>query len=462
MVKKHVLTTWIENNPPVEKWIKRLEKKTGIANARTLYRFIIFVEKKGGLKWIDKKGNEHIGMTPEELLNAQDELQSKGRRERYKILEIVQEWINSEKARFGTKKQRYTIIRSFFLHNRVPLPEDKSFKIKGDEEPVQGNLNIEDLQKIILSSNEAYQAVFLIMFQSGMGGNEFDHFNNNNWKLLKPQLEAEKKIIRIDLPGRKHSENERPYYTFIGKDAINALNRYLRIRGPIKNSEPIFINKNGTPISDGTLQRYFKRHIVRLGIIKYDSPPCPECGSETRKKIVSSAMKFYKKTGSRTQYTCNQCGHMFPSNEEIKKKLRNVRYGISPHEMRDLFRSCWETSPAKGVVAEFFMGHAIDPNNYNKFFKTDPDWVESQYKKAVPWLNIISEDPRKIPIDEVSRLTDKTRDQNSIIAQQQEEIDALKQQLKTKDQENETTKQDISELKRQFNDLKKLVMEKKT
>ncbi len=426
MVKKQVLKTWIENNPPVKKWIKRLSKKTGIDSARTLYRFIKFLEIQDGFKWKDKQGNEYIARTPEELLNAQDALQTQGRRQRFKLVEVVQEWINSGKGRYRTKKQRYTRIRSFFLHNRVPLPEDKSFKLKGDEEPVQGVMTIDDLQKLILSSNEAYQAVFLIMFQSGMGGKEFDYFNTHSWKQIKPQLEAGKKIIRINLPGRKHAEFERPYYTFIGKDAIDALNRYLIIRGQIKNSEPIFINKNGTPISDGTLQRYFKRHIVKLGIIKYITPKCPECGGETRKKIVSSTTRFYKQTGSRTRYSCNECGYVFPSNEEIKKSFRSSRYGVSPHEMRDLFRSCWETSPAKGIVAEFFMGHVIDPNNYNKFYKTDPAWVERQYKKAVPWLNVISEDPRRIPVDEVAQLTDKTKEQNEIIQKQQTELEALK------------------------------------
>jgi len=63
--------------------------------------------------------------------------------------------------------------------------------------------------------------------------------------------------------------------------------------------------------------------------------------------------------------------------------------GKNPHEMRDLFRSMWEKSPAKGSVAEFCMGHVIDPLEYNKAFRDD-EWVRDQYLNAEPWLNIIS------------------------------------------------------------------------
>jgi len=442
------LQAWVDERPVVKKWTKRLVPTTARNHSRILYKFILFLETEGGFKWTDKEGNEQVAKTPEELLNAQDELQSKNRRERYELLEIIQDWISAKKARYNTKKLQYSAMKSFFMHNRVPLPEDPSFKLKGDEEPVQSTMKIEDIQQLILSSNEAYQAVFLIMFQSSMGGNEFEYFNVNSWKQIKPQLEGEKQIIRIDLPGRKHTKFEKPYYTFIGKDAIDSLKRYLKVRDPIKNGEAIFISKNGMPINKDTVRRYFYRHASKLGLIDFITPPCPECGGETVKKHVSTGTRFYKETGRHTKYTCIACRHIFPTNDKIAKDFSNSRYGVSPHEMRDLFRSSWETSPAKGIVAEFFMGHAIDPNNYNKFFKTDPKWVEGQYKLALPWLNILSEDPRKVPVDAVASLKEKTKHQNGKIEKQQEEIEALKQELKAKSESTE-----LEELKQQFSEM---------
>ena len=67
------------------------------------------------------------------------------------------------------------------------------------------------------------------------------------------------------------------------------------------------------------------------------------------------------------------------------------RYGKNPHEIRDVFRSLWEKTPAKGSVAEFMMGHTVDPLFYNKAFR-DEDWVMEQYNLALPMLQIMSSD----------------------------------------------------------------------
>ena len=119
-------------------------------------------------------------------------------------------------------------------------------------------------------------------------------------------------------------------------------------------------------------------------------------------------------------YVCVNCGSKtLPKDHKLD---RGVRYGISPHELRDLFRSEWELSSAKSVCAEFFMGHKIDPNMYNKIMKLHPDWAEEQYALAEPYLNILSEDPRKIPVNRVKHLEDQ-------IQEERKEIDRLKTEL---------------------------------
>ena len=431
MVSKTTLNKWAEQRPCVKKWRDKLKADTTKTNhVRILYHFIEYLEQLGGFKWTDEQKKEHIYKTPKELLDAQDELQNKGRKERYLLLDAIQRFINLKKERYKTKQLKYSAIKSFFLHNRSPLPKDATFSVTGDAPPTQGFLQLDDLKKIILSSNEAYQSVFLIMFQGALGGAEFEYFNENSWKQIKPQLEdPSAKIIRIDIPGRKHARFERPFYTFIGKDAIASLRRYLKGREPIKNGEAIFISKNGVPINKDTIARYFQRHASKLGLIDFITPECPECHEETIKKQVSTGTKFYKKHKRRTKYICIKCKLAFPTNEEIQNSLRNARYGISPHEIRDLFRSCWETTPAKPSVAEFMMGHVIDPNNYNKFFMTDYSWVKKEYLTAMPWLNILSEDPRVISVDELSEITSKTEEQDTLIQQQQDEINSLKSEI---------------------------------
>lgn len=53
------------------------------------------------------------------------------------------------------------------------------------------------------------------------------------------------------------------------------------------------------------------------------------------------------------------------------------------------------------------MGHDIDPNDYNKIMKLHPEWVERQYSLADPNLYLMSEDPRRIGVDQLEELIEK-------------------------------------------------------
>ena len=66
------------------------------------------------------------------------------------------------------------------------------------------------------------------------------------------------------------------------------------------------------------------------------------------------------------------------------------RYGYNPHEMRDILRTRWEYSSEKGTVAEFYLGHKIDPLGYNKAMSNEK-WVSGEYLLATPKLNIMSD-----------------------------------------------------------------------
>ena len=43
------------------------------------------------------------------------------------------------------------------------------------------------------------------------------------------------------------------------------------------------------------------------------------------------------------------------------------------------------------------MGHDLDRYGYDKSPDIYEDWFREQYMKAEPWLNILSQDPEKIP-----------------------------------------------------------------
>jgi integrase len=160
--------------------------------------------------------------------------------------------------------------------------------------------------------------------------------------------------VKVDLPGRKMSRNERPFYTFIGRDAVDALKVWLRKWG--LGPGAIFLNQYDGPLKKSALRRYWMQRLHRLGLIEK------------------------------------------PENADS-----SIRYGKNLHKMRDLFRSRFQKSQADPMAAEFFMGHVIDPNEYNKAFQ-DRDYAEEQYLIAEHWLNIMSEDPKKVPIKDVRRM----------------------------------------------------------
>ena len=80
------------------------------------------------------------------------------------------------------------------------------------------------------------------------------------------------------------------------------------------------------------------------------------------------------------------------------------------------------------MCAEFFLGHDIDANHYNKIMQLHPEYAEEQYIKAMPFLNIVSEDPRKVALEKVRELEEKTSQIPSLEAkylEQQQMIQGL-------------------------------------
>lgn len=317
------------NTPKVEVWLGRLGPDTARVNGTIFNNF---------MRWVRVKGGEFKDYTPEDFIAYQMEATNS---QRYKIVDLLQRFINSEERRAGYKRKIRSTIRSFFAHSRCELPKDPRFIIRGDEQRVIGTLTLEEVKTLILRCNPAYQAIFLSMFQGGMGLAEVEYWSNNGYEELEEQLSDKKVgVIRVSLPGRKKARNERPYYTLLGSDAIDAIRGWLEIRP--SEAEAIFTNKYGGPITKNAIGLYWRRHLRDLGMItkKYNND-------------------------------------------------KSNRYGKNPHELRTLFRSQWEKTPAKISVAEYLMGHQVDPLDYNQAFK-DEAWTRKQYELALPMIQIMS------------------------------------------------------------------------
>lgn len=329
----------------VENWLSRLAPKTAKDYGYTFDKW---------LRWMKENGGEFCGMTPDELVEYQKD---SDRRSQYDILDHIQRYVSlATKTRVRSKARTYAVMRSFFMHNRAELPRDPHFRIRSDTPPVQGKLTVGELRDIMVSAKPVYRAVLLSMSQGGMGETEFEYWNMNGWKSLREALRREARVVKIDLPGRKKMRNVRNYYTFIAGDALKAIREWIPHRP--EGAEAIFTNQYGNPITVNALSLYWKRHLRKMGLVK-------------------------------------PMRNGYPGN----------RYGRNLHEIRDIFRTQWEKSPAKGSVAEFMMGHQVDPLDYNKAC-LDEDWTRGEYYKALPYLEILTSDRAlgKADVDDVEEL----------------------------------------------------------
>jgi len=319
----------IENYESVRNWLSRLRPSSAESYIFQLKRFY---------KWMRKNGVEIGKLSPDELVVLQSEASNS---ERFKVLDVLQRYVGENHSTLSYKKKMYQSIRSFFLHNRAELPQDRSFNIRGDKPKTVGTLTIDEVRLIILASKPVYQAAFMCMIQGGMGGDEVCYWSMNGWAKLEEDLKGDPDLVEVELPGRKAKRFENPYFTLIGGDAIEALRKWLPYRP--ENSPYIFTNQYDEAITPHALGIYWVRVGRRIGVI-----------------------------------------------DPIKRgRGRGHQTGKNLHEIRDVFRSQWEKSPAKASVAEFMMGHVVDPLEYNKAHY-DRKWVRKEYLSALPMFQLMS------------------------------------------------------------------------
>jgi len=284
----------------------------------------------------------------------------------YEVLKVVESFVAQLQGRRSYKRTVYSVLGQLFAYHHAPLPRDprfqRSFHMQGVQPPTSAKLTIDDVKQIIMAAKPRDRCMILVKWHGLMGVRELEYVNLHGWPQIKQQLDAGADIIHLDLPPRKRSEY--PFYTLIGGDAIKyGLKPYLEKYGepPSKNG-PIWLTEKGIPVSRKCMQNIWRSLTNRLELTPR------------------------------------------------KHNNRGTRYGYHSHETRDLASSVWTVSGANEKVCEFLMGHLkqIDSNLYKKFWKTHPQFVVDEYRKALPYLNLISgETGSKNQQDEIRTLKEK-------------------------------------------------------
>lgn len=294
------------------------------------------------IAWL-KQNPDFKNVTPQDLIMMQKIAVGD---DRYRLLDLLQDFIKERDATFNSNNLYYSTIKSFFEGNRVALPEDK-FNIPYARDPNKAKLTVDHVRLLSLKADYGMIAFYQTLWQSLMDQERFQYFNLNYGGQLSEHLKTKgvDEPFLIEYPGRKQTRGKLYFYTFIGRDALVMWKNYFDVeRNYPEEGEAIFINSDGKPQSK---QNIYIRHLR-----------------------FCERLRFYKRSG------------------EI-----HTRYGFNLHEFRDLAKTVLHLEGRKNGLdldaVDFWMGHLPDRNQYDKFY-TDRKYMLEQYRIAEKHLNIIS------------------------------------------------------------------------
>lgn len=364
---------YIKRNPDLEEWALTVEPATAKSYAQRLHAFEI---------WMNSQ-EEFQGMSLNDLLDYQEKAVGRKRtRLASKIAQFVSEDLGErQKLRPRSMTHYFISIRYFFEFHGYPLSK-RRFSIPEESlPPVEQKLTRDDLVKILNRADLRNKTIYTCAFQAGMGYREFNLFNGCYHEQIKPQFEAYAERLIITLTPRKMNKRTGlNYFTIIGTDGTKLLKEYIRKTGEPEIGEAVFKPLKTNKQSDGFLK------------------------SRTYRKNFNTL--------------CRQVGLIYEKGTE-----RSTRYGYSPHQLRDVFRTEFQATDADHLLAEFMMGHKVDPNEYLQFTKQQ-EYALKEYEKAESRLNIISRpDLDVVSKDEVVALRQEFR-------KMQEQFDDYKQLAK--------------------------------
>jgi len=366
--------TVFENDPQVKRRIRGVTAKRSAE--RALLKWYL---------WLQEENTTLKGLTPSELVEYSNKKE---------IELILEDYINEkleQGLRYSTLMSYYARIRGFFRDALEPLPTSQSFtnriKAQVEVEKVENNLSPIFIRRVLDGMRQAPKTAVLCMFQGCMDRARFTYWNETGYADLMKQLDSGEDVIKVSFKGRKKNSNK--FYTFIGRDSIEALKDYFkgdRIRDRVKsneNKEYIFYTTRGTKMGGDQVADVWINAVKRH--IEVDSTPS-----------------------------------------------RSTRYGTGLHNLRDVYSTTLnKVDNLKTWVIEFFMGHVVDSNGYNEAMN-DEDFMRSQYKIAEPHLNLFSDETT--PFDYIAKSSARKlitsvsdlEDQNSIL---QSQIMQLQSQL---------------------------------
>jgi len=277
---------------------------------------------------------------------------------------------NSDFAELSDRRKYeiFATIKNFYGYHEIILTRAKGkFGKRKKRKFYPRQISVVDFRRILGVLGQRERTIALIMFQSGLEIGAVLYKFSYFWDTVKSQLEADKERIKIEIDERKGYG--RWYFTYISKDAIQELRKWLFLR-----------------------QRIVERAKERLGYINSE--------------IEQGTPIFI--TNKATPYGENNFHHNY--DYIIRKRgLKRLPYAKVSHMFRKLFKT--EASiPERAIdrnIVEFWMGHTYGIERVGGEYDRTPEIyekvIEREYAKLEPHINIYSSPIARIETDPLLR-----------------------------------------------------------
>jgi len=369
---------WVENHEEVRDWLRDI--KGGEAHESTKKMFA------GSLK----KYCEYRGLTPGEVLFEGEEDLKLPREEKQvkKHLLDFRDYLKEGERGKSTVAHYMSAINSFFSSHEVLLPKLSNGSIEVEWEKKE--FDRARVKELVNVCPPRERAIFLTMFQAGLGASEISGLRIKDLAEVRDGLT----ILRL-----KREKNSYRFVTFLGRDAREAIDNYLKIRneGSLITSRPRISEEAKVKSENDFL------------FITRDSH------SKTWNKIDTDHV---------SKYMMQMCKTLGWYHGEKRNPYR-------PHALRASFATIMLNNGVPKNVIDFMLGHKQNGTD-EAYFKTHTETLIKHYKASEHLLSISQIE--KIPDSRYEELMIEVHARNGKISELEEEIKGLKGDADRKDE----------------------------
>jgi len=322
---------FVVGNDCVGEFLGRYEGATRLGYGRVLCCFF---------KWLRLEG---VDLEPKAFVDLVAADRSKGLWGRGLVLKFTRDNGVFVGRASSYKYFMFVVLKQFFDYHLAPIAVGNVFGKRGTRKYKPKQIDVAKAKRVLGCVSQRERAILLIMLQSGMSIG--DVLNKFNFMLEEVSgcVEAGEERLRVEFQERKR--NNFSYFTFISRDAIQELKKWLAVRSRWLEGKPdpgaVFINKSGRPMTINCFNGAYLRALE-------------------------------------------------------KAELKKGPFSVTSHMFRKLFKT--ESRPPERAIdqdcIEFMMGHLSGIESVGGIYDRTPELyagvIEKEYEKLEPYVNVYS------------------------------------------------------------------------